>query len=87
MFPFYISRNDRRKVISSPTNFSHIAHIGPDQVLIDLPKVSVFRLVTCKFSIEYVQQENNFFYLIYLMLFNLYIGNSLDPAKQYGIPI
>lgn len=37
-------RSDRRsRVISPPSNFSHIAHIGPDQgyqVLIDLPKVS-----------------------------------------------
>ncbi|KAL5008245.1 hypothetical protein ScPMuIL_013826 [Solemya velum] len=33
----------RSRIISGPTNFSHIAHMGPDQgmqVLIDLPKVN-----------------------------------------------
>jgi hypothetical protein len=42
---FCIFRADRKsKVISAPTNFSHVAHMGPDmgmQALIELPKVNL----------------------------------------------
>jgi len=41
---YFFSRALERKsrIISAPTNFSHVAHMGPDQglqVLIDLPTV------------------------------------------------
>ncbi|KAL8615675.1 hypothetical protein ACOMHN_034825 [Nucella lapillus] len=42
VFCVLVLRGDRRsRIISPPSNFSHIAHMGPDQgmqVLIDLPK-------------------------------------------------
>ena len=44
------SRNERKsRLISGPSNFSHIAHMGPDQsmqVFIDLPNVSNIFLYT-----------------------------------------
>ena len=67
-----ISRSERKsRLISGPTNFSHIAHMGPDQsmqVLIDLPKVSMVNNIVLNRNIS--QEEVAKYLLFYAYNFS-----------------
>lgn len=62
-------RSDRRsKIISGPINFSHVAHMGPDQgmqALIDLPRVRL-----CENLILYTWLFSPFVVFLYTWLFS-----------------